>query len=354
LATKQAFLALSRDFAGGMMTPAEVVIEGDINSPEIQTAISTLSEEVSADPLFGSALPVVANDAGTLAEIGIPLAGAASDPEGDAAIAAIHTLRDEYVPTVFGGTAATVLVGGQTASSADFLDLIDTYTPWIFALVLGLSLVLLTLVFRSVVVPVKAVLMNLLSVGAAYGALVLVFQEGGPSIGESIADALGFTQVQAIEPWLPLFLFSVLFGLSMDYHLFLLTRIREEYDRTGDNSQAVAFGLQSTAGIITGAALIMVTVFGSFAAGRMSMLQQMGFGLALAVFLDATIVRSVLVPASMKLLGERNWYLPKWLEWLPQISVEGHVEDVREQVVSYPVLELPESVVLVREPAGID
>lgn len=354
LMTKQAFLALSRDFAGGMMTPAEVVIEGDADSPEIASAIGVLQEKVAADPAFGTALPIVTNEAGTIADLAIPLAGAASDPESDAALAAIRTLRDDYVPAAFDGVSATVLVGGQTASSVDFLDLMDTYTPWIFALVLGLSLVLLTLVFRSVVVPVKAVLMNLLSVGAAYGALVLVFQQGGPAIGENIANALGFTQVQAIEPWLPLFLFSVLFGLSMDYHLFLLTRIREEYDRTGDNSEAVAFGLQSTAGIITGAALIMVTVFGSFAAGHMVMLQQMGFGLALAVFLDATIVRSVLVPASMKLLGERNWYLPKWLEWLPQLNVEGHVEDVEEQVVSYPIPSLPKPGVLVREPVSID
>lgn len=350
LATKQAFVALSRDFAGGMLTPAEVVIQGDVKSPEITAAIGRLQTEMATDPSFGGALPLVTNDAGTLADLRIPLAGAASDPQSDAAIQAIRTLREDYVPAAFGGTSAHVVVGGDTASSVDFLDLMDSYTPWIFALVLGLSLVLLTLVFRSVVVPVKAVVMNLLSVGAAYGLMVLVFQQGGPAFGQRIAEALHFTQVQAIEPWLPLFLFSVLFGLSMDYHLFLLTRIREEYDRTGDNAEAVAFGLRTTAGIITGAALIMVTVFGSFAAGHMSMLQQMGFGLAVAVFLDATIVRSVLVPASMKLLGKRNWYLPSWLEWLPQLNVEGHVD---EQVVVHPVLEVPEVGVIVREPVQV-
>jgi RND superfamily putative drug exporter len=173
-------------------------------------------------------------------------------------------------------------------------------------------------------VPAKAIVMNLLSVGAAYGLIVLIFQKGGPSFATSIADLFGFTQVDAIEAWLPLFLFSILFGLSMDYQVFLLSRIREEYDKTGDNSEAVAFGLRTTGGIITGAAIIMVAVFAGFASGRLTSLEQMGFGLAIAVFLDATIVRSILVPSAMKLLGDRNWYLPKWLEWLPKVDVEGH------------------------------
>jgi RND superfamily putative drug exporter len=173
-------------------------------------------------------------------------------------------------------------------------------------------------------VPAKAIIMNLLSVGAAYGLIVLVFQKGGPAFGESIASFLGFQQVDAIEAWLPLFLFSILFGLSMDYHVFLLTRIREEYDKTHDNAEAVAYGLRTTGGIITGAAIIMVAVFAGFAAGRLTSLEQMGFGLAVAVFLDATVVRSILVPSTMRLLGDRNWYLPKWLQWLPKIDVEGH------------------------------
>jgi RND superfamily putative drug exporter len=172
------------------------------------------------------------------------------------------------------------------------------------------------------VVPVKAIIMNLLSVGAAYGAVTLVFQEG---VGIGFFNALGFQfqQVGAIEAWLPLFLFSILFGLSMDYHVFLLSRIREEYDKTRDNTEAVAYGLRTTAGIITGAALIMVAVFTGFAAGRLGPLQQMGFGLAVAVFMDATIVRTLLVPASMRLLGDWNWYLPRWLQWLPKVNVEG-------------------------------
>jgi RND superfamily putative drug exporter len=192
--------------------------------------------------------------------------------------------------------------------------------------VLGLSFVLLTIVFRSIVVPIKAIIMNLLSVGAAYGLVVLVFQKG---FG---ADLLGFRQVEAIEAWLPLFLFSILFGLSMDYHVFLLSRIRERFDSTGNNTESVAYGLRTTGGLITGAAVIMVAVFAGFASGQLPMLQQMGFGLAVAVFIDATIVRSVLVPASMKLLGERNWYLPRWLRWLPDVKVEG-AERRREEAL---------------------
>jgi RND superfamily putative drug exporter len=183
-----------------------------------------------------------------------------------------------------------------------------------------MSFLLLTIVFRSIVVPIKAIIMNLLSVGAAYGIVVLVNQKG---VG---AKLLGFQQVEAIEAWLPLFLFSVLFGLSMDYHVFLLSRIRERFDRTHDNAESVAYGLRKTGKLITGAALIMVAVFGGFATGELVMMQQMGFGLAVAVLLDATLVRSVLVPATMKLLGERNWYLPSWLEWLPKIAERDSIE----------------------------
>jgi RND superfamily putative drug exporter len=210
-----------------------------------------------------------------------------------------------------------VLVTGVTANNVDFFAMSDTYTPLVFAFVLGLSFLLLLVVFRSLVVAAKAIVMNLLSVGAAYGLLVWVFQEG------HLAEVFGFQRVEAIEAWLPLFLFSILFGLSMDYHVFLLSRIREHYDRTHDNRESVAVGLQSTARIITGAALIMVAVFAGFASGRLVFLQQVGFGLGAAVLLDATIIRSVLVPASMALLGDRNWYLPRWLHWLPDARVEG-------------------------------
>ena len=179
---------------------------------------------------------------------------------------------------------------------------------------------LLTIAFRSIVVATKAILLNLLSVGAAYGLLVLVFVKG---VG---ADLLGFQQVDSIVAWVPLFLFSVLFGLSMDYHVFLLSRIRERFLKTGDNDLAVEQGVASTARLITGAALIIIAVFTGFALGELVMFQQMGFGIAVALFLDATIIRSVLVPASMKLLGRWNWYLPLWLQWLPDVHVEGETE----------------------------
>jgi RND superfamily putative drug exporter len=188
--------------------------------------------------------------------------------------------------------------------------------------------------FRSIVVPVKAIIMNLLSVGAAYGLLVLVFQKG---VGASL---FGFQQVDTVESWLPLFLFSVLFGLSMDYHVFLLSRIRERFNQTGNNTEAVAFGLRSTGRLITGAALIMVAVFGGFALGDLVVMQEMGFGLAVAVLMDATIVRSILVPSTMRLLGKWNWYLPRWLEWLPRIGIgEGGQEET--QPVEQPRERLP-------------
>ena len=199
----------------------------------------------------------------------------------------------------------------------DFFEITQRYLPIVFALVLGLSFILLTMVFRSIVVPIKAIIMNLLSVGAAYGLIVLVFQKG------FAADFFGFTQTPIIDDWIPLFLFSVLFGLSMDYHVFLLSRIRERFDQTRDNAEAVAYGLRSTGRLITGAALIMVGVFGGFAAGDLVALQQTGFGLGVAVLLDATIIRSVLVPSTMKLLGDLNWYFPSVLSWLPDLRVEG-------------------------------
>ncbi|MFN2489370.1 MAG: MMPL family transporter [Actinomycetota bacterium] len=312
-ASKQSFAVLAEEFSGGLNSPVEIVVDGDVTAPGVTEGIERLQGSLRSDAMFGPSQvrPSENNDA---AIVSAPLAG---DPSGTAATEAIDRLRDDYVPTAFAGTDATVLVGGDTAFSKDFFDLTDTYTPIVFIFVLGLSFVLLTVVFRSIVVPVKAIIMNLLSVGAAYGLIVLVFQKGyGPGV-------LGFQQVEAIEAWLPLFLFSVLFGLSMDYHVFLLSRIREHFDKTGNNTESVAYGLRTTGGLITGAAVIMVAVFAGFAAGELVMLQQMGFGLAVAVFIDATIVRSILVPASMKLLGDRNWYLPRWLQWLPSINVEG-------------------------------
>ncbi len=319
--SKQAFILLQENFAGGLTEPSQIVIDGDVASPEIQGAISDLEAEISSDDRFGAPGELEVNDAGDLGVLPVPFSG---DLYEDSSVAALRDLRGQYVPAAFDGVDATVLVGGETAFNVDFFDLADTYTPIVFAFVLGLSFLLLTVVFRSIVLPVKAILLNLLSVGAAYGMVVMFFQQGvGPGFVKDIAEFLNFPQVQSVEAWLPLFLFSVLFGLSMDYHVFLLTRIRERFDFTGNNTESVAYGLRTTGGLITGAALIMVAVFGGFAAGRLAPLQQMGFGLAVAVFLDATVVRSILVPSSMKLLGRWNWYLPQWLEWLPQLRVEG-------------------------------
>jgi putative drug exporter of the RND superfamily len=318
--SKQAFLTLEREFAGGVTDPARIVITGDVESTSAQAAIGELQQAIAESPGFAPQTQVTRSPDGTVIVVD---AFFRSDPSNETAFRGIRDLRGGIVPAAFNGVdGVEVLVGGNTAFFTDFLDVADRYQPVVLAFVLALSFILLTVVFRSIVVPVKAIIMNLLSVGAAYGAVTLVFQEG---VGIGFFNALGFQfqRTEAIEAWLPLFLFSVLFGLSMDYHVFLLSRIREHYDKTRDNTEAVAYGLRTTAGIITGAALIMVAVFAGFAAGRLGPLQQMGFGLAVAVFMDATIVRTLLVPASMRLLGDWNWYLPRWLRWLPQVHVEG-------------------------------
>jgi uncharacterized membrane protein YdfJ with MMPL/SSD domain len=314
--SKQAFLTLERNFAD----PARIVITGDIQSPEAQAAIDRLRQGIAQSDAFSSQTQLITSPDGTAIEVD---AFFKSDPSTDAAFKGIRDLRSEIVPAAFQGVdGVEVLVGGNSAFFEDFLEVADSYQWIVLAFVLGLSFILLTVVFRSIVVPVTAIIMNLLSVAAAYGAVTLVFQKG-VAIGLFNAIGFQFQRAEAIEAWLPLFLFSVLFGLSMDYHVFLLSRIREEYDKTHDNTEAVAYGLRTTAGIITGAALIMVAVFTGFAAGRLGPLQQMGFGLAVAVFMDATIVRTLLVPATMRMLGDRNWYLPRWLQWLPQVHVEG-------------------------------
>jgi RND superfamily putative drug exporter len=332
--TKQAFLALVEYFPkAGANAPAQLAILGTPDDPEVQQGIETLTAEIADDPHLGAPLEPRVSEDGSVTLVEIPLTGEATDTQSEAAVLAIRELRGTYIPEAFGGSGVRVLVGGETAFITDFFDVSSDYTPLIIVIVLGLSFLLLTVVFRSLVVPAKAIVMNLLSVGAAYGLIVLVFQKGGPAIGKTIADAFGFQQTDAIEAWLPLFLFSILFGLSMDYHVFLLTRIREEYDKTRDNAEAVTYGLRTTGGIITGAAIIMVAVFAGFAAGRLTALEEMGFGLAIAVLIDATIVRSILVPSAMKLLGDRNWYLPRWLQWLPDLDVEGHVEEKQPVLV---------------------
>jgi uncharacterized membrane protein YdfJ with MMPL/SSD domain len=322
LAAKQGYAALNAEFPGETTEPVQIVIDGDAGSPAVQSGIERLRERLAREDLFGRAEPET-NRAGDLTVLTIPIQG---DPLGEDAADAVRELRSEHIPAAFPNPGVEVLVTGDTAESIDKADTMSRWLPIVLASVLALSLMLLTIAFRSLVVAAKAIAVNLLSVGAAYGLLVLVFQHG---IGNEL---LGFPQVATIEAWLPLFLFAVLFGLSMDYHVFLLSRIRERYRQTGDNSDAIAHGVGSTGRIITGAALIIIAVFSGFARGELVMFQQMGFGVAIALLLDATLVRLVLVPAAMQLLGERNWYLPSWLRWLPDILVEDAERDPRTNV----------------------
>jgi RND superfamily putative drug exporter len=311
--SKDGFNALESEFGVGTVDSAQVVAEGDIQSPKARAAIENLVELLSNDTAF-RAPDVSMSPDGELATVEAQVRG---DSRDEAAVQAVERLRTEVVPKAVAGADLSVFVTGETAEIVDYRQMLDRWLPIVFLYVLGFSFVLLTIAFRSLVVPAKAIVLNLLSVGAAYGLIVLVFQKG---VGNEL---FGFPQVDAIEAWLPLFLFSVLFGLSMDYHVFLLSRIRERYTQTGDTSEAVSFGVRTTARLITGAALIIVVVFAGFATGELVMFQQMGFGVAVALLIDATLVRSVLVPAAMELLGDRNWWLPSWLGWLPHLEVEA-------------------------------
>jgi RND superfamily putative drug exporter len=310
---RHAFDVLNDEFSDGVLTADIVIDTPDVNSPDIQARIASLTTSLQNDGFFGAS-KIEKNQAGDLVLLTVAMPG---DFSSDESRSALDRLRSDYIPAAFSDETAKVYVGGPTAETVDSVQAQKDYLPFVFMFVLGLSFLLLLVAFRSIVVPLKAVIMNLLSVGAAYGILVLVFQEG------IATKVLGFSEAPVIESWLPLFLFAILFGLSMDYHVFLLSRIKERYDGTGDNTEAVHYGLRQTASIITGAALIMVAVFAGMASGDLVIFQQVGFGLAVAVILDATIVRMVLVPASMELLGDWNWYFPDWLEWLPNIQVEG-------------------------------
>ena len=313
LESKQAFLVLDEKFSFGEVTPAEIVIEGDIASPAVQAGIERLKGFLATDDAFGPPRELVVSDSGRIALLAVPVAG---DTSGEASIAAVTRLDEIYVEEAFAGTGAKIYVSGETAFNIAFFNVSKDSAKIVFPFVLGISFLLLLVIFRSIVLPIKAIILNLMAVGASYGILVLVFQKG------FLASFFGLQESSAIESWIPLFLFTILFGLSMDYHVFLLSRIRERYDETKDTAEAVAFGIRSTGRLITGAALIMVAVFWGFSTGSLIGLQQMGFGLGMAILLDATIVRCVMVPASMKLLGEWNWYLPSWLEWIPNVRFE--------------------------------
>jgi uncharacterized membrane protein YdfJ with MMPL/SSD domain len=316
-AAKRGLLALERDFPQGATDPVEIVVDGSPNEAGTQQALPRLRAELARDRDFAEAA-ITLETGPRIILASLPLN---VEPSSERASEAIDRLRDDYVPRAFGAQADRVLVGGAPAEARDSFAVSGGWLPIVIAFVLILSLVLLTLAFRSIVIPFTAIAVNLLSVGAAYGILVLVFQEG---VGNEL---LGFDKVERIESWVPIFLFSVLFGLSMDYQVFLLSRIHERWAATGDTRDAIVHGVASTARLITGAAAIIIVVFAGFATGQLVSFQQMGFGIAVALALDATLVRLVLIPAAMRLLGEHNWHLPRWLEWLPDLQVEGAPPD---------------------------
>jgi uncharacterized membrane protein YdfJ with MMPL/SSD domain len=297
----------------GAQVPATVVVKAaDVTAPPLRAAIDALHRQAVASGQMSEPVQVDVNPARTVATVNVPLNGTGGDQRS---VAALRTLRSQILPATVGKVAgATAAVTGTTALDQDFSDLIRTRAPLVFAFVLGVAFLLLLVTFRSVVIPLKAIALNLLGVAASYGILVAVFQHGWG------ASLLGVEPNGAIESWLPLFLFVVLFGLSMDYHVFILSRVKELVDGGQHTDAAVARAIKATAGTVTSAATIMVAVFAIFATLRTVDMKQLGIGLAAAVLLDATIIRAVLLPASMALLGDWNWYLPRWLRWLPALG----------------------------------
>jgi RND superfamily putative drug exporter len=299
----------------GTENTAQVVIKAtNVDSTAVNEAIGQLRWRALDSGVMNEPIDVDVNAAKTVAVVNIPTEGNGSDATSEQALA---TLRNEIIPPTLGTlTGAEVAVTGNAAYAKDFADQMKTAIPLVFGFVLLFAFVLMLVSFRSIVIATKAVLLNLLSVAAAYGVLVLVFQHGW---GKGL---LGFEFTGGIDPFLPILLFVILFGLSMDYHVFILSRIREGYDRGMGTDAAIAHGIKSTAGVVTSAAIVMVGVFCIFGALQAMIFKQFGVGLAAAILIDATIIRGILLPASMKLLGEWNWYLPSWLEWLPRIEHE--------------------------------
>jgi uncharacterized membrane protein YdfJ with MMPL/SSD domain len=313
----QSYNRIDDAFPGGA-TPAVVAIAGDASDPELQAAVRELREQALASGQALEPIDVEVAPGGKAMQVEIPLVGEGTDAGSNAALA---TLREDLIPATLGTVSGIeYAVTGDTAASKDWNDAMKSAVPIVFGFVLAFAFLLLLVSFRSVVIPLKAIVMNLLSVAAAYGVVVAIFQWGW---GENLLD---FESNGGIAAWLPMFLFVILFGLSMDYHVFILSRIREYYDRGLSTEEAVSRGIKSTAGVVTSAATVMVLVFGVFALMPIIDMKEMGIGLAAAVLIDATIVRGVLLPATMKLLGGWNWYLPRWLEWLPRLEHERSVE----------------------------
>jgi RND superfamily putative drug exporter len=311
----QVYDRLQKAFPGEADPAAVVVRAPSIDAPEVRAEMEKLRARALQSGRVHKPVTVEVNEARTVARIELPIEGSGSD---DASYAAVSELREEIVPQTVGSLDGVEAgVTGSTAISKDFGDAMRDKAPLVFAFVLAFAFILLLVAFRSIVIAIKAIVLNLLSVATAFGVLVLVFQHGWGK------DLLGFEYTGGVMAWLPVFLFVILFGLSMDYHVFILSRIREAYDGGMKTEDAITHGIKTTAGVVTSAAIVMVFVFSIFGTLSLIMMKQFGVGLAAAVLIDATIVRAVLLPATMKLLGDWNWYLPRWLGWLPRIRLEG-------------------------------
>ena len=310
---RAAYELIADGFGPGLNGPLVVAV--DLAPGGDTSIVAPLSEAIAADPGIAAVAPAdIDQGAGVATIVAFPT----TSPQDDATYATVQRLRADVFPEALADTSVTAHVGGQTATFGDVADRVSQRLPWFIAAVVVLSVLLLTLVFRSVLVPIKAALLNLLSIGAAYGVLVMVFQWGWGK------ELIGLETTVPIVSFIPMFMFAVLFGLSMDYEVFLLSRVREDYLATGDNDASVISGIAGTARVITSAALIMICVFGGFVLGDDPTIKMMGLGLAVAIFVDASIVRIVLVPATMKLMGDANWWLPGWLDRvLPTIDIEG-------------------------------
>ncbi len=310
--TRRAYDLLSEGFGPGFNGP--LIVASALHAPGDLAAMQRVADAIEKTPDVAQVGRVIPSSNGNAAFVQVVAKGS---PQDESTTRLVHRLRDSVIPTAAAGSSLDPHVGSQTAVGVDLADTLGKRLPYMFVLILLMSFLLLMLVFRSVLVPLKAVIMNLLSIGAAYGVIVAIFQNG------VMKNLIGIGKEGPIEAWVPMMLFAIVFGLSMDYEVFLLSRIKEEYDRDHDNAAAVSHGLAKTARLITAAAAIMICVFGSFVLSDMRVLKLVGFGLAVAVFIDATVVRLVLVPATMELLGDKNWWFPRVLEWLPRVNVEG-------------------------------
>jgi RND superfamily putative drug exporter len=314
----KAYHQLERSFPSEGAAETVVFQSENVHSALATAAIAKFDQTVAANKKFGAPSQHEYSKDGKVVQLSVPVVGG---DDKDIGTVATHELRDTIIPeTLETVPGVQVNTTGDAASSLDFSDNLKDRAPYVFGFVLGLAFLLMLVTFRSIVIPIKAIILNLLSVASAYGVLVLVFQHGWGH------ELLGFTPNGAIWPFLPLFLFVVLFGLSMDYHVFILSRIREARDSGMSTDDAVRFGIRTTAGVVTSAAIVMVAVFAIFASLGFLPMKQLGVGLSAAILIDATIIRAVLLPAAMKLLGEANWYLPSWLEWLPKVHGEESVQ----------------------------